>query len=74
MRETPGASSKCISALIECLDERTGSRVQTLLDSLYEQGYSQDEICDALRSEFSDTNDSNRPRKTQNVAGCATVN
>jgi SOS response regulatory protein OraA/RecX len=49
MRESPQASEKCIAGLMDCFDERTGKEVQNLLDSLYAKGYSQKQICDALR-------------------------
>lgn len=52
MRETPSASEKCISMLIEQFDERTGKHVVELLDSLYAKGYTQADICDALRREL----------------------
>ena len=50
MKENPNASAKCIEALIAAVDERTGKEVQKLLDSLYESGYSQRQICEGLRT------------------------
>lgn len=49
MKDTPNASSKCLAGLLACFDDRTGAKVQELLDSLYAKGYTQEQICDALK-------------------------
>lgn len=50
MKETPRATEKCVDAIVKCFDDRTGVRVQELLDSLYAKGYTQDQICEALKA------------------------
>ena len=53
MKENPKATEKAINMFLQCFDERTGAEVQQLLDSLYASGYTQKQICDALRKELS---------------------
>lgn len=50
MKETPRATEKCVDAIVKCFDDRTGVKVQELLDSLYAKGYTQEEICKALKA------------------------
>jgi hypothetical protein len=52
MSETKTATEMCLSRLVEAFDARTGARVQELLDSLYKDGYTQQQIIDALRKTF----------------------
>jgi SOS response regulatory protein OraA/RecX len=55
MRDNPAATEKCIAQLMDSFDERTGKHVQALLDKLYEKGYTQTQICEALKTAFTDS-------------------
>ena len=55
MRDNPAATEKCIAQLMDSFDERTGKHVQSLLDKLYEKGYTQTQICEALKTAFTDS-------------------